>query len=975
MGNRMNKEGTGKKNGPQRTMARQLAHRMIDLQASKLQEKIALSSGESKPLKDVLHQLIDATWPETEGDASIDATRKALMQDIGKHPNLQTRDVVMDVMSHAAHLYQMSGLLAREQFLFANDHAYSAMRTLLYRDGDSKRGRNFNKADDALAAIGKANFEIVMTGHPTNTNSQLSMGLQRTLADAVLKESGGESDGVSVDQALANFANTPLLPMQNNKPTPLTVGEEAKTMIYFLGQIYRDMPATYAAFDKSLNNAYGAQYNPQDLKLALNLHSWGSSGDKDGNAKVNGDTTLYALALHKRDILQLYSHDLKALSAKYPQLSQFQNQMQAASVGAAKIEEKIHPLLKSPGHLTEKQFTSYSAALVSATGAIKVEPLLEELQKIYETNKDQDVLNLMRRARVFGTHFAHIEYRETAEEYTRVVGALIDGYASMDEAARVKAINGLLADPQTLGAAVSALRQKAAGFAGKPYDKNDPLPIAYQTLKRMELARDFPEVIQNNVLAECQNTSNILEALLLQHAVSKDGKRATMGIVPLFEDHETLGKAPNIIRAVLDNPHYQEHLKALSTKPDHQITQQVQIAHSDNAKRAGLPAARALIYKVHDELRNMGKQYNVAAQSAGKPSLELQFFEGGSQSDPYRGGTRAVSETIDEFGVHGFTKMTYQGGDLLNYFNLQSSTARLLQHNVPRNAAKLRQGPRAMIGDERKIIAAFDAAKDDYITLFHNPQYINFLNKIGYAESTESGNLSSRAAARSGGSKELTDINTTRAIGFSETQQHAELAPTWIGAPRAYAELNKQFGGSLTPKKLHTLYNGSPMFRDIIDRMMYGLMRTDLAHVDQLSDHHPLMPQLRDEYSKAFTLCIEAFTGRSAKNFMALAKTDDTAAMRAVILQQAYPHASEALADQNRLLDVGHEMRAHWVHESGQAEGHDKDRAKVLHNLVDTVHHGRLPLLDDPSYAAAYCQENNIPFAGNTEKSAGRDGR
>ena len=954
-------------------MARRLAHRMIDLQAPKLQEPIKLSSGETKPLSDVLHQLIDMTWPGTENDKNIDAKRQALLHDIRKHPNLKTRDLVMDVMSHAAHLYLISGLLVREQFLTAGANTNSAMGKLLYRDGDPKRGRNFNKASDAVTALAKPNFEIVMTGHPTNTNSKLSMGLQRALADAISREARGESSEVTVDQALTNFANTPLLPMQNNKPTPLTVGEETKTMLYFLGQIYQDMTATYAGFDRSLGAVYGTEYKPQDLKLAINLHSWGSSGDKDGNAKVNGDTTLYALALHKRDILQLYSHDLKTLGAKYPQLGQFQSQMQNATLGAAKIEEKIHPLLKNPGYLTEDQFNSFSKELALATRAVEPAPLLKMLGDIYKSNKDPDILNLMRRLRVFGTHFAHIEYRETAEEYTRVVGAMIDGYESMDETARVNAINGLLADPQKLNTAVSLLRQKASSYAGKPYDKNDPLPIAYQTLKRMELARDFPDVIQNNVLAECQNTSNILEALLLQHAVTKDGKRAKMGIVPLFEDYDTLGKAPNVVRSALVNPHYQSHLRMLSPTPNERITQQVQIAHSDNAKRAGVPAARALIYKVHDDLRAMGKKYNLDA--VGKPSLELQFFEGGSQSDPYRGGVRAISETVDEFGLHGFTKMTYQGGDLLNYFNLQSSTARLLEHNIANSAAKLRQGTRAVIGDDRKIIAAFDAAKDDYIKLFHNPQYIDFLNKIGYAESTESGNLSSRAAARSGGSKKLTNINTTRAIGFSETQQHAELAPTWIGAPRAYAELKNQFGGSLTPKKLNMLYKSSPMFRDIIDRMMYGLMRTDLAYVGELSDHHPIMTQLRDEYGKAFTLCIEAFTGKLATDCIKPEAANDAAAMRAEIVKQAYSHVSEAVADQNRLLDLGHEMRTNWLDESGQAEGNDKDRAKVLHNLVDTVHHGRLPLIDDPSYAALYCRENSLPLPGKNEQYAGRDDR
>ena len=975
----------------QRDLARALAHRMLDGLRDEpgYATQIALHSmghADHSPQRvaDVLRTLIDLTWPVAGGMPSPrdDMQRKAIMRDLSRWPDRSVRDTALDFMGHAAHLHQMAGLLAREH-LFATDRndrgQYQSARRFLYQDPERGAGKKYRSAEDAVGALSAPAFEVTMTGHPTNTNSVASMRLQRQLGQAASTWMANGADSASepaLDTILHQFATTPLLPMKDGQFAPLNAPQEIETMLYFSGNLYTDVAQVYRELDSELYHAYGAQYAPETLKLGLNFHSWGSSGDKDGNKKVNGDTTLIAVAMHRAAITRRYADEMAPLLTASPTLAPLQQQLADSATAFETQADALNRTYAAQGYFTNEDFATAREHLRTALGGLTRDTLAEALANAYRTAPEsakEPTLNLLRRVRMFGLGFGHIEYREKAEEYERVVGMLIPDYAAMDEATRCATLSDLIAHPETLAPLTAALHDRLHDAAGKPYSDDDAAPIAYQTLHRMELARDFPDMIQNNVLAECGGTANMLEALLLQQVVATDGRRAMMGIIPLFEEHATLKAAPQIVEHALTNPIYQQHLAALSNAWGEPVTQQVQIAHSDNAKRAGMPAARALVYRAHEDLRGMMRDYN-AAHSA--QPVRLQFFEGGSQSDPYRGGARSISATVNEFNLHDFTKMTYQGGDLLNYFNLPASTRRLFLHNLTNNAQKNEQLPRrGMTGLDQAITDALDAAKDHYIRLFEDPEYVDLLNSIGYAESTAAGNTSTRAGARKAGSGKLENINTTRAIGLSETQQHAGLSPTWIGAQRIRMELEKRLSGmyhrpdARTAEGLHRCYLESPVFRDIVDRMMYGIARTDLEQVRKRSGNHILMGQLEGEYNAAFNLCMEAYSGKPARSFLinptghSLPSTAMGSApldLRRVIINQVYPHAADMFGDQRRLLENTHTMEQLWVHEPALAASEKAERASKVHNILDTVHHGRSPLIDDPSYAKIHCTRFNI---------------
>src|SRR6185312_7337477 len=130
-----------------------------------------------------------------------------------------------------------------------------------------------------------------------------------------------------------------------------------------------------------------------------------------------------------------------------------------------------------------------------------------------------------------------------------------------------------------------------------------------------------------------------------QAATNDKGKRPLLGIVPLFEEPDTMKNIDTIMEGAYENKAYQAHLQLLAEdRHGGKITQQIQIAQSDNARRAGIPAARAFIHDAFKKINALHEREKIAGQ----------FYIGGSISDAYRNGVRALTASINAFGMHKF---------------------------------------------------------------------------------------------------------------------------------------------------------------------------------------------------------------------------------------------------------------------------------------------------------------------------------
>ena len=99
-----------------------------------------------------------------------------------------------------------------------------------------------------------------------------------------------------------------------------------------------------------------------------------------------------------------------------------------------------------------------------------------------------------------------------------------------------------------------------------------------------------------------------------------------LDVVPLFETLDDLERAPDVMRALLDDPVYARQLAARGSR------QEVMIGYSDSAKDAGILAASWGLYRAQEALA-------AVARERGRRSCTLFHGRGGTVG---RGGGSPV---------------------------------------------------------------------------------------------------------------------------------------------------------------------------------------------------------------------------------------------------------------------------------------------------------------------------------------------
>ncbi len=940
----------------------------------------------SDKIADKLIQLRDAAW---RGSSRKNSDRTALFNDVvaGLSPDEKTQ--LLEGYARLGHIYEIAALAARDNFFS--------------KYGTPKGAKDFVEAQtDADAAVERLNqpvFEPVLTQHPTNVNSRESMRVQREIAEAIAT---GDIDQVKA--AIQKFLTFPLLKKENGETRNFTVYDETRMVLDSLGNIYKDLPKIYEQFDAPLEKKSGT-YDPLTLNLKIRPASWGSAGDKDGNYNITAEDTLEAVAMHTDEIVKHYHDDLKKILEAAPSdiLSKWEKKLNGVGTDLESLLEDISFLRTNAGDIRKglkqdrkptivERFDALSEELVKIRSGLDEKSFLKDLESDYHIAlKGQKsfagVLDLIRKVRVFGFRFADIEYREKASEYSRAVGVIIPGYEKMTPEERTRKLTQLLTEnPPELAQWFTEARARIleAGTI-KSYSPDDPLPIAYHTLRRMELAADFGDMIRNNVLSECgqlaenasaenvraQAVANMLETVLLQKFAAHGREKAPcLGVVPLFEEPQTMMQSAEIMREAYQNPAYQQHLaEVAAVRHNGHKTQQVQIAHSDSARRCGLPAARGYIHAAHKKQRVVDAEFGI----------RTQFFEGGSISDAYRNGVRSISATVDDFRLHDFMKFTFQGGDLLNYFNTTGSNIRLFTRQFLNAAEKFKkEDGKWLVKNQRsaeeeaiddKAIAALIKTREQYEANDFRDEgmgtQLKLLDYKGEFDAGTKGSRGEREKPSDSREKQAAEpvifkpepVKKMRTIGMSETYQQAGIIPSWFGSIGLWGHLNDAMGTHQTTERVKKLCKQSPALHDAMDRMAFGLAATHRRVFGTLREKIEKMilpPDQEDSirtraldylryqvetYKKSALMAYAALTGQ---------KMEDTRVQLA--LTQALGKLTDDIERKTNYRDF-----LLFLRDNGNLS---KEQRNLLHNAGDTVMHGRCLAADDPAYGKVRLEQN-----------------
>lgn len=287
-----------------------------------------------------------------------------------------------------------------------------------------------------------------------------------------------------------------------------------------------------------------------------------------------------------------------------------------------------------------------------------------------------------------------------------------------------KVNRGILSDPQRfsddiiskwLNEAVEDVEKKMADEESykrsvtETYDHVDS--FFYQTIKRYQLVKHNPFMLDTDVLAEADKPNDVFKKIILFKALGIENVKH----VELYESPEILMGIKDILRlGYSDKIYYQEvvrlGIKNFEEKYQTQLPEDIkaglydldpqdqrfgeakndldekvkkhyanrfsfkdcnngddipivditkiiqnekQIAHSDNGRRASIAVARFIIADAVEDIRMVAKEYGI----------EPEFFHGWSVTDPLRGGMRAISRMFNQYATFAFEKHTTQNMD------------------------------------------------------------------------------------------------------------------------------------------------------------------------------------------------------------------------------------------------------------------------------------------------------------------------
>jgi len=283
-----------------------------------------------------------------------------------------------------------------------------------------------------------------------------------------------------------------------------------------------------------------------------------------------------------------------------------------------------------------------------------------------------------------------------------------------------------------------------------------------------------------------------------------------MDIIPLFETIDDLQRAPQIVRAMLGDATYRDHLARRGN------TQTVMIGYSDSTKDGGYLAACWALYEAQSVLSRV-------AQESG---VRLLFFHGRGGSLGRGGGPAARSIlALPPESLGAGLRMTEQGEVLADRYDDPRIAGRHLEQVI---WATLAASVQPLSPPREEWRAAMETLAGDalaaYRQLIEEPGFLTFFEQATPIVEIESLPIASRPAYR----RETRTLASMRAIPwvFAWTQNRC-MIPAWYGIGTAFQAFARRRPDGW--ELLRGMYEGWSFFRATIDNAVLALAKSDLA--------------------------------------------------------------------------------------------------------------------------------------------------
>ena len=679
--------------------------------------------------------------------------------------------------------------------------------------------------DELRELLPRLRIEPVFTAHPTEAVRRSLLLKERTVAELLIADIDRQrtpaerrADTARIRQALTASWQTTDTPAQQP-----TVAHEVEHIGFYLSHVlYRALPVYYEAFADALEQAYGDApgYRRFELPPMLRFGTW-VGGDMDGNPNVGADTIRAALSAQRAQVLANYRADLGALGEV---LTQSRGRVQVDDAIEVRIAEytallpaaaaKLSPRL---GDMPYRQLLDLIRARLAATlageahGYADADGLLADLQAIDASlvghrGEHAGRFALQRvlwRLRTFGFHLATLDLRQDSGTHDVAIAALLGNadWPARAPAERIAPLHALI-----LGTAEIAIDAPGA----------QPTLAVMRTVREARATFGTP-AFGPYIISMSRSAADALAVLALARVAGCiENNDVPLDIAPLFETIDDLRAAPEIMRALFDDPVYRRHLQSRGGR------QTVMLGYSDSAKDGGILASRWALQRTQAELLELSQQAGV----------RIVFFHGRGGSVSRGGGkTERAIIAAPRGTVDGVLRVTEQGEVIHRKYGIRALALRNLEQAT---AAVLRASLRPRPPEPREprwrelATELAQSSRGRYRALVHeHADFSAYFRAATPIDVIERLRLGSRPSKRREGG-----IDALRAIPwvFAWSQNRSGLTG-WYGVGTALAHGTATHGHETIAAMAHDW----PFFAAMLDDIEMLMAKSDLAIFERYS--------------------------------------------------------------------------------------------------------------------------------------------
>lgn len=784
-------------------------------------------------------------------------------------------------------------------------------------------------------------IELVFTAHPTESKRRTILSKLRRIAQELRRA----PDSAQAVNSAVRREITSLWLTDRSRTSQPAVSDEARTgLFYFNSTLWEVVPQLYADLELALQAHYPGVKAPERW---LTFGSW-IGGDRDGNPNVTAAVTAEILQMHQRAALEKIRDDAHELS-RHLSISKRRDRL------SLKMNSLIERILRenNAARNTAQRYPNepYRAVLSAisqkasaardetitrplyppdggATPPLTAKELRDTLNVVADSLKqgraaalaDGELRQLHMQAGIFGTHVARLDLRQHSDWHQAaiadVLGALshlaghtgrhaLTGYAEMDEAQKVAALDNALAAAKPLAL------ERFGLFKPETMNVIEPFIVA-----REAMARLGDEALGPYVISMTDNLSDVLEVLLLMKWCS-----VSMDIAPLFETLDDLDRAPAILEQMFAHPAYKKHLFSRGL---HQV---IMLGYSDSNKDCGYITANWALFKAQESI----------SQTCGNANVRFTLFHGRGGSVARGGGPAARAILSQPVGLkHGHIRITEQG-EVLSTRYLNADVARrhleqvaygvLLASHEAQNPANVNPAWREAM---ERMAAAGNAAYTQMVE--DDPDFISFWKEATPIDEIRGLKIASRPAFRKA-TKTVADLRAIPWV-FSWMQSRFNF-PGWYGLGTALqTELD---AGEEHTQQLKRMYHEWHFFQSVIDNAQQSLTKADLSiaawYASLARDAEMrarVFGRIRAEFLRAESAILR-ITGQTA-----LLENEPTL-QRSIHLRNPYIDPLNAIQ-----VEMLRRLRAHsstHAHAKGDADHHEDD-AELMRAVVELTING-----------------------------------